>query len=94
MISRLHTAYAETRDKNSESARSAGYGLRNNSCLKIQHIDLELDRNFGSVAARLVGARQNGNYRDREGRLVRRVFSFSAHRAAGGPVSSDFMTPN
>jgi len=33
MISRLHTAYAETRDKNSESARSAGYGLSNNSCL-------------------------------------------------------------
>jgi hypothetical protein len=61
---------------------------------KIQHIDLELDRNFGSVAARLVGAPQNGNYRDREGRLVRRVFSLSTHRAAGGPVSSDFMTPS
>lgn len=51
------------------------------ACLKMQHIDL--DRNFDLVAARLVGAPQNGNYRDREGRLVRRCFFISCASRSG-----------
>jgi hypothetical protein len=58
------------------------------ACLEMQHIDLALDRNFGSVAARLVGAPQNGNYSDRERRLVGRVFSLPAHRVAGDPLAA------
>jgi hypothetical protein len=60
------------------------------ACLKMQHIDL--DRYFGSVAARLVGTPQNGNYRDREGRLVRRCFFISCASRSGWIRYSDFMT--
>jgi hypothetical protein len=62
------------------------------ACLKLQHIDLELDRYFGSIAARLIGGIKRGRLPGLHSRLNSR-FEFSVLKADGGEVAPHTDTP-
>jgi hypothetical protein len=62
------------------------------ACLKVQHIDLELDRYFDSVAARVVGGIKRGRLPGLYPRLHSR-FEFSVLKADGGEVAPHTDTP-
>ena len=62
------------------------------ACLKALHIDLELDRYFDSVAARVVGGMKRGRLPGLYPRLHSR-FEFSVLKADGGEVAPHTDTP-
>lgn len=65
---------------------------RTAACLKAQHIDLELDRYFDSVASRVVGGMKRGRLPGLYPRLHSR-FEFSVLKADGGEVAPHTDTP-
>lgn len=62
------------------------------ACLKAQHIDLNLDRYFGTVAARVIGGMKRGRLPGLYPRLRSR-FEFSVLKADGGEVAPHTDTP-
>src|ERR1044071_10180462 len=63
--------------------KSDDFIAQTTACLKGQHIDLELHRHFGSVAARLVGGIRRGRLPGLYPRVHTR-FEFSVVKADGG----------